>query len=485
VKRSLTLALAGAALAAGLAGPAQARNPHCAGGIQYVSQAMNDKNRGNLEDYQREINKAVQQLTQCVSEDPADLEALGYLGWAYAEVDSSKLAGEVFDKAIAGLKTKGDPKKVDWAVTNRESYWATAFNDGIAKINAAQNAYPDYARKPANDADVTLKEEARKNYEQAIKSLTRAGNLKPGDAKTLRNLGSVYAFMGEFPQAESIFREGLRAAPGDTMLEQSAKSARVNYANQLIDQKKFDEAITYFGDLIKADPNNADLHLGLADAIFKRAGSKQGDARKPDFKAAGDEYAAAAKLKPADADLSFNAALAYQNAGEPKLAEPLWRTTLKLRPDDVDAMSALGSALADLQRYDEAVQVLWGGVAKEPKNKILHRQLGAVYTKAGNNPKSTEELMVYLALDKGTPAADPAAATKGAKAGTDRAKTLASSGTPDEVIPWEVQGEKVESWFYWSKKQAWHFKGDAIYGRSDWSAPALKSAGPPAGTAKK
>ncbi len=482
MKRSLALAVA--ALAAGLAGQAQARNPHCAGGIQYVSQAMNDKNRGNLEDYQREISKAVQQLTQCASEDPADLEALGYLGWAYAEVDSSKLAGEIFEKAIAGLKTKGDPKKVDWAVTNRESYWATAFNDGIAKINAAQNAYPDYTRKPQSDADATLKEEARKNYDQAVRSLTRAANLKPGDAKTMRNLGQVYAFMGDFPRAESIFREGLKSAPGDTMLEQSVKTARVNYATQLIDQKKFDEAIGFFTELIKADASNADLHLGLADATFKRAGAKEGDARKPDFKAAGDEYAAAAKLKPADADLPFNAALAYQNAGEPKLAEPMWRATLKLRSDDVDAMSALGSTLADLQRYDEAVRVLWEAVAKQPKNKILHRQLGAVYTKAGNNPKSTEELMVYLALQNGTPAADPAVAAKGAKAGTDRAKTLASSGPPEEVIPWEIQGEKVESWFYWSKKQAWHFKGDAIYGRSDWSAPALKS-GPPAGTAKK
>ncbi len=71
---------AGFALALG--GVAEARNPHCAGGIQYVVQAMKDKDKGNTDDYQREINKAVQQLEQCASEDPADLEALGYLGWA-------------------------------------------------------------------------------------------------------------------------------------------------------------------------------------------------------------------------------------------------------------------------------------------------------------------------------------------------------------------------------------------------------------------
>jgi tetratricopeptide (TPR) repeat protein len=485
VKRAIALAAAAVTLAA-LAGVAEARNPHCAGGIQYLNIGMNDKNRGNMEDYQREIGKAVDQLRQCANEDPADLEALGYLGWALAEVDSARAAGEAFEKAMAGLRPK-DPKRADWVAQNRDSYWATAFNDGIAKINSAQGAYPDFMKKPENDADQTLKTEARKYYDQALRSLTRASLLKPGDAKTVRNLGSVYAFMGEFQQAESTFREGLKFAPGDSTLQQSVKNARANLASQLIDEKKFDQAIGFFGELIKGDANSSDLQLGLADAYFKRAQSKEGEARRPDFRLAGEAYAAAARLKAGDADLNFNAALAYQNGGDMKSAEPLWRETLKLRPDDVDAISALGACLADLGNFDQAVQVLWGGVNREPKNKILHRQLGAVYTKAGNNQKSSEELMVYLALQNGQPVADPLSASKSAKPGTARAQTLASGGTPDEVTPWEIQGEKVETWFYWTKKQAFHFKGDALYLKSDWSAPDLKPAGgpAPAGSGKK
>jgi tetratricopeptide (TPR) repeat protein len=485
VKRAIALVAAAVVLAA-LAGVAEARNPHCAGGIQYLNIGLNDKAKGNMEDYQREIHKAVDQLSQCAQEDPADLEALGYLGWAYAEIDSARAAGATFEKAIAALKVK-DPKKADWAAQNRESYWATAFNDGIARINAAQSAYPDFLKKPENDADQTAKGEAKKSYDQAAASLTRATLLKPGDPKTIRNLGSVYAFMGEFQKAEGIFGEGLKIAPNDTLLQQSAKSVRANYANQLIDEKRFDEAIAFFDELIKADPKNPDLHLGRADAYFKRAQSKEGEARRPDFKLAGSAYAAAAALKPGDADLTFNAALAYQNGGDSQSAEPLWRETLKLRPDDVDAFSALGSCLADLGRFDEAVKTLWEGVHREPKDKILHRQLGAVYTKAGNNPKSTEELMVFLALQNGQPVADPAGAAKSAKAGTARAQTFASAGVPDEVRPWEIQGEKVESWFYWSKQQAFHFKGDALYLKSDWSAPDVKPAagGATSGSAKK
>src|SRR5258705_4877290 len=213
--------------------------------------------------------------------------------------------------------------------------------------------------------------------------------------------------MGECEQAEATFRDGLKVAPADSMLLQSIKSVRTNYANLLIEQKKYDEAIGFFGDLIKADPTSSDLELGLADAYFKRALSKEGDARKPDFKLAGAAYAAAAKLKPDDADLTFNSALAFQNGGDLKSAEPMWRQTLKLRPDDADAFSALGSCLADLGQFDEAVRTLWQGGSRQPQNKGLHRQLGAVYTKAGNNPKSTEELMGYLALQNGQPGASP------------------------------------------------------------------------------
>jgi tetratricopeptide (TPR) repeat protein len=461
-------AVAALVVAGALGGVAQARNPHCAGGIQYVSQGMTDKGRGNLEDYQREMMKAVQQLEMCAEQDPVDLEALGYLGWAYAEVDSAGPAGRAFARAIEGLAAKGDKKKAEWATNNRDSYWANAFNDGIAKIRSAQEAYPDFLKAPENEADVTLKGEAEKRYAEALTSLGRATLLRPNHAQTIRSLGSVYAFMGRFKEAEGVFREGLKAAPGDSTLEQSLRAARTNHANALIEQKKYDEAIAYFRELIEAEPTTGDLHSGLADAYFRRAQAREGDERKADFKAAGTAYAKAAELKGGDADLTFNAALAFQNAGDYGLAEGQWRNFLKVRPDDLDAQSALGSVLAELKRYDEAIRVVFKAVNEKPQSKNLHRQLGAIYTKATNNPKATEELMVYLAMQNGQPAPDPAGAAKNSKEGTAAASTLASMGPPDQLIPWEADNDKYETWFYWAKKQALHFKGGALVSKSNW-----------------
>ena len=466
------LALASIALSLAAAA-AEARNPHCAGGIQYVTQGLKDKDRGNTEDYLREMNKAVDQLNQCATEDPADLEALGYLGWAYAELDSAGPAGVAFQKAIDALTAKGDKKKDQW-MQNRESYWARAYNEGIGKIKSAQEAYPDYAKTPT-DEEKTLKDEATKDFTAAVTSLTRAKLLRPTHAGTIRNLATAYALMGRFDDAEAVLTNGMKEAASDStvgQLTEALKTVRGNRANEFLDKKDWDKAIAFYQDLAKQEPGNSDHFMGLGSALFNRAQTKQDAAKRADFKAAGDAYAKAYSLKPTGSDLGFNAALAYQYAGELAMSEGQWRQVLKQNPDDPEALSSLGSTLADMQKFDEAVQVLQRAVNLKPDNKTYFRQLGAVYSKAGNNAKSTEMLMVYMGMNTGKIAPDPVAAAKAAKAGSAAAATLASLGPPDVVYEWQSDARKLVTWFYTLKKQAYTF--DAVtFGlvqKSDWSA---------------
>jgi len=455
-----------------LAGAAWARNPNCAGGIQYLTQAMKDKGKGNMEDYEREISKAVQRLEMCSMEDPKDFEAIGYLGWAYAEVDSACPAGEAFQRAIAGLKEKGDKKKVAWANNNLESYWATAFNDGIAKINDAQKLYPDFGKEPG-PGEETLRDEARKNYMQAVTKLEGALCLKPGDPRTMRNLGTAHAFMGDYATAETVLSEAVEKAPNDSDLVSTLKSVQGSRAARLVQEENYDEAIAYYEGLVNGDTEGA-MWMGLADAYFKRAQTRKDDERKADFAKAGKAFANAGKRRTEDADLPFNAALAYQNAGDYEAAEVQWKAALKSRPDDPDALSALGATQAELKQYDDAVKNVHAAVMLDPQNKSRHRQLGAVYTKAGNNAKATEELMVFLALQNGQPAPDVKGLVAAAKG--DAAKLKAQSGEPDAIYLWEADGEKYESWFYWSKGLAQHFRGGTMVQRSDWSSTGTKSA---------
>ena len=452
---------------------ADARNSNCSGGILYVTQGMRDKDKGDRESYQRQMGKAIFVLEQCATDDPADSEALGYLAWAYAEVESAGPAGRAFAGAIAGLTEKGDKKKVAWATGNRNSYWARAFNDGIEHVRVAQQAYPEFAKAPADEAETMLKAEAGKHYLEALADLTRASLLKPGDPQTLRNVGSVHAFMGEYQQAEAVFTEGLKQAPGDSALTLSLKSVRVGYARSLVSAKKYDEAITHFNALIKIEPDSPDHPLSLGEACFARAQTREGDARKADFRLAGDAYARAGELKPTDADLPFNAALAYQNAGAWVQAEGQWRIAVKLRPDDVEALSSLGAVLAEQKKFVEAIKSVHGAVILKPQNKSLHRQLGTIYTKAGNNAKATEELMVYLAMQGGQPVADPAASARTARPESAAGKALASDGDPDQVITWISDKNSYDTWFYWTRKRAYTFQVGSLVTKSDWSSADL------------
>jgi tetratricopeptide (TPR) repeat protein len=470
-------------IAVATTGVALARNPHCSGGILYVTQGMRDKDKGDAESYSREMNKAMVELEQCTAEDPTDAESFGYLGWAYAELDSAGPAGRAFATAIQGLEAKGDKKKVAWATGNRNSYWARAFNEGIGHIQHAQEAYADFTKPPADETETTLRGEAEKDYQGALVCLTRASLLRPDDAQTVRNLGSVHAFMGDFAGAEAVFRQGLAVAPGDSALTYALKAVRVNYARSLVEAKKYDEAIAYFNDLAKSEPNNGDSYLSIGDAYFRRAQGKQGDERAADFALAGDGYARAGELKPDDADLPFNAALAYQNAGQWAKAEAQWRRAVKLRPEDVEALSSLGAVLAEEKKYEEGIRTLHAAVGLKPQNKNLHRQFGAIYTKAGNNGKATEELMVYLAMQNGQPSADPVAAAKEAREGSAAARTLASDGNPDQVISWVADKDTYETWFFWAKKRAYTFKAGSLVTKSDWSV--ADTSVPPAGGGKK
>ena len=220
---------------------------------------------------------------------------------------------------------------------------------------------------------------------------------------------------------------------------------------------------------MKNDPNNGDLVSGLADARFQQAQKAEGDAKKPYFKQAGDAYSKAFTMKSTNCDLAFNAGLSYQNAGEMALSEPQWRAALKCKPGDGDAITSLASVLAEEKKFDEAISLLLDGLGADPKNKIMHRQLGGVYTKGGYNAKANEELMVFLAMQNGQPAADAAAAKSSASAGAAGVKAIAANGSPDQVISWEASGEKYDSWFYWSKKMALHFKAGLLITTSDWS----------------
>ena len=136
-----------------------------------------------------------------------------------------------------------------------------------------------------------------------------------------------------------------------------------------------------------------------------------------------------------------------------------------------------------MQKFSEASDVLNRAVSIKP-DATYFRQLGAVYSKAGNNTKSAEMLMVFMSMKSGKENPDPAGAAKAAKAGSPAAGTLASTGVPDKVFDWESDNRKLQTWVYTTKKLAFTYDAGAgmtLVQKSDWST----TGGSAGGTSKK
>jgi hypothetical protein len=127
-----------------------------------------------------------------------------------------------------------------------------------------------------------------------------------------------------------------------------------------------------------------------------------------------------------------------------------------------------------LTKYDEAAAVLHQAVNLKPKDEKLHRQLGGVYARADNQSKSYEEMVVFIALERGQAAAEAAEAAQKAAPASDAGKALSSLGAPEELRFWEAEGQKYETWLYWGKAFALTFRGGQQVVKSDWGAPPPK-----------
>ena len=208
---------------------------------------------------------------------------------------------------------------------------------------------------------------------------------------------------------------------------------------------------------------------------------------KPDFKRAGDELrpkAGASRSSRATPTSSSTPRWPSRTRRDYAPAETQWRDFLKIKPSETEAMSALGSVLAEMKKYDEAAAVLHQALLLKPEGEDPAPPAGRRLLQAGNKPKSYEEMVVFIALERGTPAEDAAAAAQKAPAASDAAKLLATMGAPEELRYWEAEGQKYETWFYWQKNVAYTLQGGKQVAKSDWGAPPPKLAKPAAAPAK-
>ncbi|MDX1570605.1 MAG: tetratricopeptide repeat protein [Xanthomonadales bacterium] len=129
----------------------------------------------------------------------------------------------------------------------------------------------------------------------------------------------------------------------------------------------------------------------LAEAAVLR------DADEPE--AALSVYGRGIELLPENVDLLFARALHAESMDLVDLAEQDLRRVLELRPDDPNALNALGYTLADrTDRFEEALDLIEQAYAQLPEEPAIVDSLGWVHFKLGNLDLALEYLRAALDL---------------------------------------------------------------------------------------
>ena len=212
-------------------------------------------------------------------------------------------------------------------------------------------------------------EQARQYLESAL----TAGFSDPNELRYV--LGQLAEERKQPAQAQSWYAQ---VSAGDNLLP-----ARVRLAQLQSEAGQWQQAIDSLAPLA-ADPQNT-VRISLAQARMAK------DAKQPEQAVA--LLDATLKILPGQADVLYERALLLESLGRVADAEQDLRTILKARPDDAQALNALGYILANQGRQlKEAQGYIEQALKAEPDNAMVLDSLGWVLFRQGHAQQALKPL---------------------------------------------------------------------------------------------
>ena len=208
----------------------------------------------------------------------------------------------------------------------------------------------------------------------------RSGNLDTAE-KHLKTLlaseqyrSEAYYYLGELASKKGLnnlaIDRFLRVDKGELVIE-----ARKQLASLALQSNDLDQANRWFSEAKLLFPN-FEVQLNIAEAQFKTANDRAGEAIPL--------LTEALSRDPESIQLLYTRALAFEKIDKIDGAEKDLRRILELKPNDPDALNALGYTLADrTDRYDEALVLIKAALQQKPESAAILDSMGWVLLKLG------------------------------------------------------------------------------------------------------
>jgi tetratricopeptide (TPR) repeat protein len=194
--------------------------------------------------------------------------------------------------------------------------------------------------------------EAERLYREALRQA-------PGNADLWCMVGIVCRAAGKVAAAVASYREALRLRPG--FLE-----ALNNLANALVVQGKPEEAVPIYQQVLRQRPDYTQAHNNLGAALRNLGQLEEAAAC----------YRHALRLQPIYADAHNNLGDVLDKLGKSSEAAPCYREALRLRPAFPEAHTNLGVVLVKLGKIEEAIAHHRQALSLKPDYAEAHSNLG-------------------------------------------------------------------------------------------------------------
>jgi Flp pilus assembly protein TadD len=211
----------------------------------------------------------------------------------------------------------------------------------------------------------------------------------PTSARAHVNYATELQDAGRTDEAAKEFSEAVRLSPG------SAK-AHVNLGSLLMAKGELNDARSHFERGLRIEPGNAEYHSGYA-YLLDQLGRKD---------EAAAECATAVRLAPKSPQAHYGYGAFLEKYGKPEEAIAEYRQTLQLDPNHVDAHIDLGNLLFENGETAEAKDHFQKASALNPKLAQPHNYLGKVFMREGNSSQAIAQFEEALRLHPDFPEAE-------------------------------------------------------------------------------
>lgn len=234
----------------------------------------------------------------------------------------------------------------------------------------------------------------------------------PGSAEALSNLGAICSRREQFAEAVAFYEKALKANP-------KLVPVHFNIAVALGRLKAYDKAAQHLRVFLQSYPNEPRAHQLLGLSLMEAG----------DVRGALVELEASFKLNPRDGSILYSLAYANARAGDPDRAAELLRQSesnpaqaklieglieyrrgrfpeakilfqevLKLSPDTVPAITALGRLELLDHNDSEAIVLLERALRANPSDAESTYQLGVLYDRNGRSDRGVNLLRRAIGL---------------------------------------------------------------------------------------